>query len=397
VRTSRPSDTRPRTGRAIMLAVLRYLGGLLVVALALLVAGAFFPDIAGIGVIGSVSSGFSTWIGVATLVALAVTVFLIVRRRTLARILVAAVAALTLVGATTITVQLVATGQANGVMINPFAGMPSSRTPDEVAVYGEHDGEDLEVSIWSPSGDVTDAPIAFITHGGGWVEGAPTDDWGGMIPQLTAAGWLVVSAGYTLATPSLHTADIAESQIACAMAWTAQNAATYGADPTKFVSLGDSAGGNLAINTSYRSNSGELSCDEIGPLPRIAATATLFPAVDPYSLYNDTASGTHPGRTFLDRYIGGSPEQYPDLYESVDSSTHISTDAPPTLILQGQNDHLVQAHGAREFADAADSAGLDVTLVVVPFGEHVFQFAPLGAELYTKVTLKWLESQGIIA
>jgi acetyl esterase len=393
VSPSHTSDARPVTWQGILLAALRALGALFVVVLAVLLTGAFFPDIPGVGVLGSIASGFSTWIGLAALMALALTVVLVARRRTVWRILIAAIATLVIVGATTITIQLTATGQANGVTINPFAVMATTRAPDEVAVYGEREGDDLNISVWKPSDSRTNAPIAFITHGGGWVEGASTDDWGGMIPTLTGAGWLVVSAEYTLATPSFQTADIAESQIACAMAWTTRNASTYGGDPTRFVSLGDSAGGNLAINASYRSNSGDLTCDQVGPMPHVAATATLFPAVDPYSLYNDTASGTYPGRTFLDRYIGGSPDEYAALYASVDSSTHISSDAPPTLILQGQNDHLVQVHGAREYADTAESAGIDMTLVVVPFGEHVFQFAPLGAELYTKITMEWLNSR----
>lgn len=390
--TVKTSPPRP-VWRRVLLASLRVVGALVVVALAALILGAFIPALPGIGVVGSVASGFSTWIGIALLVALIATVLLARRRRTAARVLVAGIAALALVGSVTITTQLVATGRANGVTISPFATMPASRAPDEVATYGEYEGEDLDVAIWRSDTATANAPIAFITHGGGWVEGTPTDDWGGMIPKLTADGWLVVSAAYTLATPDLHTAGLAESQVACAMAWTSQNADTYGGDAATFVSLGDSAGGNLAINTSYRANAGDLSCDQVGPMPEVSATATLFPAVDPYSFYTDTVTGgTQPGQSFLDRYIGGSPEEYPEEYDAVDSFTHISQDAPPTLILQGANDHLVQAHGARAFTSAAQGTGIDTTLVVVPHGEHVFQFAPLGAELYTGITLKWLHA-----
>lgn len=380
--------------RRLLLAFIRVVGGLIVIALAALILGAFFPALPGIGVLGSVVSGFSTWIGVVSLIALTVTVLLSRHRRTIARAVIAGIAALTLVGSVTITTQLVATGRANAVTINPFATMPASRAPDKTAAYGSYKDATLDVSIWEPDTETKNAPIAFITHGGGWVEGTPTDDWGGIIPKLTADGWLVVSAEYTLATPHRHTVGLAESQVACAMAWTSTNAASYGGDPAKFVSIGDSAGGNLAINVSYRSAAGDLSCNRIGPMPKVSATATLFAAVDAYSLYTDSVTGgTQPGQTFLNRYIGGSPKQYPEQYKAVDSFTHLSKDAPPTLILQGANDHLVQAHGARAFSAAAKAKGIETILVVVPHGEHVFQFSPLSAELYTKITLNWLNTK----
>lgn len=386
------SAPRRRTGwRALPSFVARTLGTLFVIALSLIVLGAYFPDLFGIGVVGSALSGASTWMSIALAVALGVVVWLLTRRRTVWRGVLAGVSTVALIGSLAITAQLVSTGMSSGVTVNPFAGPPTTRAPDEVAQYGEHAGAPLTVSIWKPAGSSMHAPVAFFTHGGGWVSGASTDDVGGMIPKLTAAGWLVVSASYTLASPQRQTVDFVESQIACAMAWVARNAPTYGADAAVFASLGDSAGGNLAINTSYRANAGELSCDEIGPMPHVVATATLFPGVDPYALFDDTiAGGSHPGRTFMEQYIGGSPEEYPDEYAAVSSQTHISVDAPPTLILQGASDHLVQAHGPREFATSAEAAGVEVTLIEVPFGEHVFQATPLGAELYTGITLSWL-------
>lgn len=392
-----PTPARPRDARwrRRLLAALRVSGSILVIALGVIILGAFFPDAWGIGVIGSAVSGLSTWIGAVVLLALAISIWLVVRRRGVWRIAMAAISAVLLVGSVTITAQLVAVGSENGVTVNAFAGAPSTRAPDETVEYGEYDGSPLEVSIWQPTADRgSAAPVAFFTHGGGWVEGAPTDDVGGLIPKLNDAGWLVVSAGYTLADEDLQTAGLAETQVACAMAWTAANAEAYGGDPETFVSLGDSAGGNLAINTSYRANAGDLTCDDIGAMPRVEATAVLFPGVDPYALYDDTVTGgMHPGRTFLDRYIGGAPQQFPVEYAAVSSATHISDAAPQTLIIQGDNDHLVQAPAVRRFADEATDAGIDLTFVGVPYAEHVFQATPLGAEIYTKVTLEWLEER----
>lgn len=387
---------RRSRGRHIIAWVAKVAGSTVVLALGLVVLGAFLPDMFGLGVAGSVMSGWSTWMGVGALGMFGVALWLLVRRRGVWRGVIAGVAAVTVIGCSIITTQLVAVGAQHGVAINPFASTAGTPAPDNVVAYGEHDGKALDVSIWRPTdGSTDDAPVAFITHGGGWVSGSPAEVRE-IIPSLTDAGWLVVGAAYTLATPESHTVDFVEDQIGCAMAWTQANAGAYGGDPETFVSMGDSAGGNLAINTAYRTSSGDLSCTATGAMPDVDAVAVVFPAVDPEALWNDSVTGgLHPGQTFLEQYIGGSPADFPEEYAAVASANHVTPAAPPTLILQGANDHLVQAHAVADFADQTRASGIDMTYVSVPYGEHVFQFAPLGSQLYTSITLNWLNEQGL--
>lgn len=371
---------------------------LLTILSALVVLGAFTPNVPILGVVGATLSGAAPWIGLVLVALLAASLWFVVRRRAVWRCIVASVAALSLVGSVFVTMQQVAVGSEHGVDINPFALSPDSREPDHRERYASHDGDPLEVFIWSPvDTSEADAPVAFFTHGGGWVGGDPSRDLAGMFTSLSEAGWLVVSAGYTLASPTLHTSDMVEDQVGCAMAWTAANASTYGGDASTFVSMGESAGGNLAINAAYRTNSGDLTCENTGAMPTVDAVVTLVPGVSPYGLYSDPiAGGSVPGRTFIERYIGGSPEEFPERYEAVNSSTHIDSSSPPTLIHQGENDHLVQAPRVYDFAEQADASGVDVTLVRVPFGEHGFALMPLGAQIYNQVTMQWLETQGLM-
>jgi acetyl esterase len=387
---------RSSRGRVIAAWAAKIVGSMLIMVLGLVILGAFFPDLFGLGVVGAILSGWSTWLGITALVGLGASVWLLIRRRGIWRGIIAGVAAATVSGCTVITTQLVALGAEQGVAINPFGFAVSTPSPDDVVSYGDHDGQSLDVSVWRPAnGSSEDAPVAFITHGGGWTSGSPAEIRE-IIPALTDAGWLVVAASYTLATPESRTVDFVEDQIGCAMAWTQANAATYGGNVSTFVAMGDSAGGNLAINTAYRSASGDLTCATTGAMPDIDAVAVVFPAVDPVALWNDSVTGgLHPGQTFLEQYIGGSPTDFPLEYEAVASAPHVTPTSPPTLILQGANDHLVQAHAVADFAANTQAAGVDMTYISVPYGEHVFQFTPLGSQLYTSITLNWLHEQGL--
>jgi acetyl esterase len=396
VSTAAPTASRVPSRRNVIQKVLLILGACVALALALVTLGAFTPDIPVLGVVGAALSGTAPWMGATALVIVLISVWLVIRRRSVLRIVLGSIAAATVVGCTVISAQLVAVGSEHGVSLNPFAVPSSSREPDRTVQYATHDGDPLHVSVWTPDEATGDAPVAFFTHGGGWVSGDPSLDLAGMLSQLSDAGWLVVSAEYTLATPEHHTSEFVEDQIGCAMAWTTANASEFGADPSTFISMGESAGGNLAINTAYRSSSGDLTCDSTGEMPAVDGVVTLFPGVSPYGLYEDPiAGGMLPGRTFMEQYIGGSPAQFPEQYQRVSSSTHLDATSPPTLIFQGEHDHLVQAPRVYDFVDETTRAGVDTTLVRVPFGEHGFPLLPLGGRIYTDITMQWLEDRGL--
>src|SRR6202041_4055353 len=91
---------------------------------------------------------------------------------------------------------------------------------------------------------------------------------------------LAVSIDYPLSSVDRHLWDITTSQVGCAMAWTAANAAQLGGDPDRISLLGSSAGGNLAINAAYLANAGRLESSCGGTVPRISAGSALYPPVD---------------------------------------------------------------------------------------------------------------------
>ena len=118
----------------------------------------------------------------------------------------------------------------------------------------------------------------------GWFQGSAAAT--ANICWFADRGWLVISAEYRLSTVAESTWDSAPDDMACALAWTTQNAARFGGDPQRVVIAGQSAGGNLAINLGYGAASGQAQSGCGGQVPVPAAVVVYVPVVDPQDAYN---------------------------------------------------------------------------------------------------------------
>lgn len=384
---------RPERSRSILAAAGATLGVVACVVSALFVLGVLLPGVPGLG-LASIGSPYIAWVLILAVVGLVLAGLGYRRNRSLVRRGIVVVAALSLVGVLVIGGQILSAAWSHGVAVNPVALFDASVVgsgPDETARYA---GDSSDISIWRPSKDAAapPAPVALFVHGGGWISGSRLDNsahqrW------FADRGWLVLSADYPLSSADRHLWDSTESQIGCAMAWTQQHAASYGGDISRFVMLGDSAGGNLVINTSYRANQGTLTSSCGGTLPHVDAVSVLYPAVDPAGFHDDpdVLLGSV-ARNMTEQYTGGTPGQYADRYRAITSTEYINSAAPPTLVIVGENDHLVPPQGAYTFFDRASEAGVDIQLIRVPYSDHVMDRAAgsIGSQLFRQVSQAWL-------
>ncbi len=110
--------------------------------------------------------------------------------------------------------------------------------------YGDGAGETLDVF---PADDAVatggKAPVMVFIHGGYW-RSLDKSDHAFVAPAFNAAGALVVVPNYALC-PSV-TVEHITLQMARAVLWVWRNAARLGADPSRIMLAGHSAGGHLA-------------------------------------------------------------------------------------------------------------------------------------------------------
>ena len=290
---------------------------------------------------------------------------------------------------------------AAGGSINPFSSLflqsMIADGPDETVTVATIDDRSLRAAIYRPEKSGNLAPILVYVHGGGFMVGSVTET-DADLRWFADQGWLVVSVDYRLFPEGSPTWDLAPADVACALAWLKSNATEFGGDISRLAILGDSAGGNLAINLAYANARGDLETD-CGELPTVRAVIVQYPAVDPLAIYEHgfPVPGFEP-QMLLTGYLGGSPHALPERVQTINSYTYIHDRAPPTLVISPTKDGLVPAWSVVQFAEKAEQAGVDIELVRIPFANHVYnQLAlnSLGNQARRSITVRYLTGQGL--
>ncbi|WP_246329486.1 alpha/beta hydrolase [Chthonobacter rhizosphaerae] len=119
-------------------------------------------------------------------------------------------------------------------------------TTEDVSFPGAE--TEIPARIYKPEGASGPLPVVLYFHGGGWVI-ADLDTYDATPRAMAeAANAIVVSAHYRQAPE--HKFPAAHDDAVAAYRWVLEKAESWGGDPAKIAVMGESAGGNLAINVS---------------------------------------------------------------------------------------------------------------------------------------------------
>jgi acetyl esterase len=131
---------------------------------------------------------------------------------------------------------------------------PGLRVEDR-AIDGPAGPLDLRI-YWPPSdsGPDTIPPVLVFFHGGGFVMGDLDTHDGTCRQHAVGAGAVVVSVDYRLAPEHPYPAAVEDAW--AATVWVAEHGKEIGADTTRLVLAGDSAGGTIAAVIAQRARDG---------------------------------------------------------------------------------------------------------------------------------------------
>ena len=381
---------------------LRKTAGILLTVLEIIMllfaAGTVIPELPVFGSVANfVTVGFQhIWLPLSAAVFLTALLTLILSRRRRAKHAADAVMSfITLALAVITALDLAAAVRSAGVQPNLFPVKEDvSSVTTETEVYTKSASGDVLLNVYHVDDGKTGKPVMIFIHGGGWIFGS-REDHEYYSKVFALSGYVVISADYDVSTKETHLASSTEAQLTEAFAWVRKNAARYGGDCGKLYVTGGSAGGNLAIDISFKINSGVYSTSADGTeLPKVKAVSVTFPVCDPADFYRNSDlvfSGTARNMAFC--YTGASPEEDPEIYRSVTPVNFLTKDAPAVNILVGSTDTLVPPGPTYELAQAMNGIGAECQVITIPRGNHMFEMADggMGCNAYLQTSLRWFE------
>jgi len=246
------------------------------------------------------------------------------------------------------------------------------------------DGEDLTIDVYRPAIGAN-RPVVVQIYGGAWQRGHPSDD-AGFARRLASRGYVVCAIDYRHAPRWTWPAQ--DDDVAVALRWIRARVGEYGGDARRLVLVGRSAGAQLALMAAYRADTPVAGVVAFYAPVNLAEGWREPPVPDPL-----------PVRPVLEAYLGGRPDQVPDRYRDASPVHYVSRTVPPTLLLYGARDHIVEARFGRELHERLRQAGATSIFLDLPWSEHAFDAAPRGLGLqvswfYVERFIAWAVSAG---
>ena len=251
-------------------------------------------------------------------------------------------------------------------------------TPD--VVYGHKDGMALTFDVLRPENPNGAAVLYMVS--GGWVSRWSEPE---QLASRTFSGLL--EEGFTVlpirhgSSPRYKVPE-AEADVRRALRYVQMHAAELGVDPDRIGVFGGSAGGHLSLmlglaaHDDGRDDDGELTAPN-----RVAAVVSYYPPVDL-------------------RQLTGPSDRFPALdfpqaqAASISPILFVSPDDPPTLLIHGDADELVNVSNSELIYAALQTAGVESELIIIPGGDHGFRRAEDRAQAQVAMTAWFVRQIG---
>ena len=207
-------------------------------------------------------------------------------------------------------------------------------------------------------------PVVVYYHGGGWVIADLDTYEPGARALAERSGAIVVSVAYRQAPE--FTYPTAHEDSYAAYEWVTENAASFGGDPNRIATAGESAGGNLAVAVAL------MARERGAPMP--VHVVSVYPIADgdtdspSYDEYDKAFPLSKPLMAWFFDYA--TPEWTTRAYEYVNLTSRDYAGFPPTTVINAEIDPLRSEGG--ELADRMAAAGVDAERRVYDGVTHEF-------------------------
>ncbi len=246
--------------------------------------------------------------------------------------------------------------------------------------FAAPNGIPLSMDIYRPA-NTGKNPTLVVLYGGSWQNGNPSNNQE-FSHYMAAQGYTVFAIAYRHAPRDRFPAQL--DDVRSALSFIKEHSAEYDADPERIALLGRSAGGHLAMLAAYQPDA----------LP-IRAVVNYY---GPFNLTKGYREPPNPDplnvRAVLEAFLGGTPDQLPQQYAKASPISYVTRPLPPTLLVHGSRDHIVEVRFARNMHKRLRDANSTSVLLEIPRAEHSFDSIFQGpsnqlALYYTERFLAW--------
>jgi acetyl esterase/lipase len=237
------------------------------------------------------------------------------------------------------------------------------------------------VDIYMPKKSSASKPLILYIHGGGWIGGhtrhsGALANFPKVLAQLASEGFVVASLEYRLSGEAPFPAQLQDAR--AAIRFLKANAAKYGIDASKVGVWGGSAGGHLSALAAY--SCGDTALD---PAPASAGSECVQSLVSWYGVFDFGAMINRPlpsagPNSPENMLLRCKPVECPaDRIAAASPISYIDAKDPPSLLIHGEKDAVVDVSQSRAAEAKLRSVGASVESIYIPGVDHSFIGATL--------------------
>ena len=227
----------------------------------------------------------------------------------------------------------------------------------EERTFRNREGLQLTLDIYRPGYEHPPLPGVIVVHGGDWQSGGNAE-FVALNAYLAGRDYVVAAINYRFAAkwPFPDGRD----DVLAAIAYLKVYGAQFGLDPTRLVLVGRSAGAQLALLAAYTANE-----------PAIKGAISLYGPSDMRLEYERPGSGgAIDTRHALESYLGGPPAKADDTYFAASPINFVTPSSPATLLIHGEHDGVVSIDQSAELDAKLQDAGVKHLFIRLPWATH---------------------------
>ncbi|MEL6927366.1 MAG: alpha/beta hydrolase [Cyanobacteria bacterium J06600_6] len=245
------------------------------------------------------------------------------------------------------------------VLRDTFRGIPLPEVRiTKGIIFDTPETAELKLNLYQPlaSGKY---PAIVVLYGGAWQRGTASNDEA-FSRYMAGQGYSVVAIDYRHAPKYKFPAQLEDVQTA--LQYIVDNAEKLEVNSDLVAIMGRSAGGHLAKLAAYQPNAIPFRAvvSYYGPVDLTEGYKDL-PVPEPIKI-----------RQVLRDFLGGSPQEIPDVYQAASPITYVRPNLPPSLLVYAQNDHVVKSEFGDRLSRQLRSADNLTVFLDLPWAEHAF-------------------------